>query len=218
MDHVYAWCDSSAVLGWLNRSPSSLLVFVANRVGEVCSRIPADQWRYVATHQNPADYASRGLLPQELLQKDLWWNGPPWLSLCPKEWPRRPDINLDRELPDIKAVVLLVQPTEFPLWQRFSSHDKLLRTVAWCLRFIRQSDRTPYVGMQRIPPSRNTLHSQPYLAPEQTFSSQIQHRRSLGHLLHTVNTFHLRTYLRFKKIRKGHFHLDFHHKPYRKFR
>ena len=95
LDHVYAWCDSSVVLGWLNRLPSSLLVFVANRVGEVCSRIPADQWRYVATHQNPADYASGGLFPQELLQKDLWWNGPPWLSLSPKEWPRRPDINLD---------------------------------------------------------------------------------------------------------------------------
>ena len=41
---------------------------------------------------------------------------------------------------------------------------------------IRESARTPYVGMTRIPPSRNTLHSQPYLAPEQTFSPQIQHR------------------------------------------
>ncbi len=31
--------------------------------------------------ENPADYASRGLFPSELLDHDLWWNGPAWLKL-----------------------------------------------------------------------------------------------------------------------------------------
>ena len=33
MDHLYAWCDSSVVLGWLNMAPAKLKVFAANRVG-----------------------------------------------------------------------------------------------------------------------------------------------------------------------------------------
>ena len=81
-------------------SPSRLKVFAANRVADICSRIPAAQWRYVATNLNPADFASRGLSlsPQELLQKVIWWEGPPWLQQDSEFWPRRPDINLAREL------------------------------------------------------------------------------------------------------------------------
>ena len=59
----------------------------------------------------------------------------------------------------------------------------------------------------------NTLHSHPYLTPERTFSPQILHTCSLGHLLHIVNTFLLRTYLNFRNTRiskKAVFHLDLH--------
>ena len=134
-EHIYAWCDSSVVLGWLNMTPSKLKVFAANRVGDICSRIPAVQWRYVSTKCNPADYASRGLFPQDLLQKELWWEGPPWLHLDPVFWPRRPDINLSRELPELRTKVLVIKPPEDFMWQRYSSFDRLLRVVSWCRRF-----------------------------------------------------------------------------------
>ena len=116
-------------------SPSRLKVFAANRVGDICSRIPATQWRYVATDLNPADFTSRGLSPQELLQKVIWWEGPPWLQQDSEFWPRRPDINLARELPELKSKVLILQPLDDSLWRRYPSFDRLLRTVAWCRRF-----------------------------------------------------------------------------------
>ena len=77
-------------------APSRLKTFVSNRVGrvgEICRKVPANQWRYVATEYNPADYASRGLSPHDLLQMEMWWDGPPWLILSPDAWPRRPDIE-----------------------------------------------------------------------------------------------------------------------------
>ena len=79
-EHLYAWCDSTIVLGWLNKPLSSLVVFVANRVREISTRVDTQQWRYVNTAENPADYASRGIFPEELIRKEMWWCGPQWLK------------------------------------------------------------------------------------------------------------------------------------------
>ena len=94
-NHIYAWSDSSVVLGWLNKTPTKSPVFIANRVKDILSRVSAEHWRYVATDVNPTDCASRGLLPRDLLKKELWWQGPPWLKQPLDRWPRRPDINLE---------------------------------------------------------------------------------------------------------------------------
>ena len=123
------------VLGWLNKTPTKSPVFVADRVRNILSRVSAEHWRYVATDANPADYASGGLLPRYLIKKELWWQGPPWLKQPSDQWPRHPDINLERELPKLPSVVLVLQTTEDLIWRRYSSFDRLLRTVAWCRRF-----------------------------------------------------------------------------------
>ena len=34
------------------------------------------QWRYVESKESPADYASRGLYAQDLIDKKEWWHGP----------------------------------------------------------------------------------------------------------------------------------------------
>ncbi len=126
MDQVYVWSDSSVVLGWLNMAPSRLMTFVANRVGQISQKVPSN---YVTTNSNPADFASKGLSPQELLQMQTWWDGPQ------NEWPRRPDINLSRKLPETKARVLTLKPIYNAPWIKFSSYDRLFRTVAWSQRF-----------------------------------------------------------------------------------
>lgn len=55
---MFAWSDSSAVLGWINQTPSKLIIFVANRVCKLTALVPPTQWRYVSTACNPADLLS----------------------------------------------------------------------------------------------------------------------------------------------------------------
>nr|XP_037877020.1 uncharacterized protein LOC119630728 [Bombyx mori] len=86
-DQVYAWSDASIVLAWLHSSPHEWKTFVSNRVSEILRRIPADRWRHVPSADNPADAASRGLLPAALVQHDLWYHGPSWLHLGQNSWP-----------------------------------------------------------------------------------------------------------------------------------
>ena len=52
---------------------------------------------------NPADCASHGLLPSELLTHDLWWNGPSWLKLGIQHQPI-PD-SLPPNEPSVEAKV-----------------------------------------------------------------------------------------------------------------
>ncbi|VDN00479.1 unnamed protein product [Onchocerca ochengi] len=48
-------------------------------------------WSYSPSHlessNNPADQASRGLLPQNLKENLLWWSGPSWLWEPKENWP-----------------------------------------------------------------------------------------------------------------------------------
>ena len=87
LSQIYAWSDSKIVLAWLDGSPRGLQTYVANRVSQMMEPLPSSVWRHVPTATNPADCASRGMLPQDLLHHSFWWDGPPWLLLEPSAWP-----------------------------------------------------------------------------------------------------------------------------------
>ena len=47
-----------------------------------------DRWSHVSSAENPAGCASRGMFPSEILEHQLWWNGPKWLKLPQIDWPK----------------------------------------------------------------------------------------------------------------------------------
>ena len=126
---IFAWSDSEVVLGWLAKSPSCWKTFMVNRVAKIQDLVPAPQWRHVPTDSNPADHASRGLTPKELVCEDLWWNGPTWLRLPSNHWPS-PMLHF-LVLPESRQVVMAVTPADTTaLWKTFSSFDKLILIVS----------------------------------------------------------------------------------------
>ena len=139
---VYAWTDSSIVLHWLQTPTHLLKTFVANRVGEILSNISQDRWKHVPTKSNPADIASRGCLPSQLVTSELWWMGPPWLSQSPIFWPENP-LTTQTNLPELKKPQLTMTTTvRMDFSDRFSSYNHLLRITAWIRRFIRNSRKS----------------------------------------------------------------------------
>lgn len=79
VSQVYAWTDSTVVLGWLGSDPRRFKPYVGNRIAHIIEHLPSEKWRHVSGVSNPADCASRGMFPSELLCHDLWWDGPDWL-------------------------------------------------------------------------------------------------------------------------------------------
>ncbi|XP_044580471.1 uncharacterized protein LOC123262367 [Cotesia glomerata] len=134
---VTFWSDSTIVLQWLKRSPSTLKVFEANRVTQIqtlCSKI---EWRHVRTKDNPADCLSRGQLPSEFLNNKMWLIGPTWLSQDPLNWPNLKPAVLS-ELPGVRKITCLLASTD-NLFKRFSSYSKLINSFSYCLRMLKDN-------------------------------------------------------------------------------
>ena len=132
-----AWTDSSIVLAWLDGQPRELKQFVANRVSFVLQATNPNTWKHVPTRDNPADCSSRGMMPRELLDHTLWWEGPSWLHqdpvLVPDQPPRR-----TLPLPEIRTVHAVMSHPDIALIieSKSSNYHFLISITAWCLRFF----------------------------------------------------------------------------------
>lgn len=85
---LFCWTDSTIVLSWLSKPPCCWNTFVANRVSKVVEVTDPSNWFHVDSASNPADIASRGAHPHDLIDSNLWWNGPMWLSEPSTAWPK----------------------------------------------------------------------------------------------------------------------------------
>ena len=122
--------------------------FVANRVQQIRERTLPEQWHYVDGKNNPADDASRGLSPKDLLQSSRWLQGPSFLWEHRGNWrdfnksaPEPLQLD-DKEVKKASSLATSVSNKEEPatLLQRlegFSSWFRAKRAVAVCLRYLR---------------------------------------------------------------------------------
>ncbi len=99
-------------------------------------QIPPSRWSHVSGTDNPAECASRGILPSQLVSFDLWWCGPSWLPLDPSQWSCVQYGKLPEEEREI-CLVLTVDPDHplFPI-NRYSMFTRFKRVTAWVIRFL----------------------------------------------------------------------------------
>ena len=140
------WTDSKVVQAYIHNDARRFHTFVANRVQQIRERTVPEQWKYVDGKNNPADDASRGLSPKDLLQSSRWLRGPTFLWDHHDGWK-----NFDKSEPEPlqlddkevrKASSLATCTTNeeqsATLLQRleyFSSWFRTKRAVAVCLRY-----------------------------------------------------------------------------------
>ena len=92
----------------------------------------------MSSEENPADCASRGLFPAELLQHSLWWNGPRWLKLESSTWPLQTTISRAEESGEERICLHTVTVKKAPVFpiDKYSSYTHLKRITAWIFRFL----------------------------------------------------------------------------------
>ncbi|XP_075162954.1 uncharacterized protein LOC142235578 [Haematobia irritans] len=143
IENVNFWSDSTTVLTWIKTQSSQLPVYEANRVSQIQRLTNISEWRYVSSTDNPADCATRGLLPKDLKACNIWWQGPNWLTENEETWPVN-KFKSNMQPAAIKPTVYsfattkLTKPSssEYPdLLLRYSSFNKLQRVTAYILRF-----------------------------------------------------------------------------------
>lgn len=139
IDSYYAWCDSQIVLCWLQKIPRTWKPFVGNRVAQIQSCPVPVNWQYIASESNPADCASRGLMPNELPEHPLWFTGPEWLQKDMASWPCYNDSITNETEEEKRAIdaysLNIVDDSVAVLLRSYSSLRKLKRVTAYVLRF-----------------------------------------------------------------------------------
>ena len=140
---IYAWSDSQIVLCWLKSAPHRWKTFVSNRVTYIQNRIPPHCWYHVRSFHNPADLASRGCLPLELLSNTHWLNGPDFLNSFNTfdEYDNLPEFSHPAVLEETKKnAFFCTQNTDNnlidKLLNKFSSFLTIQRILAYVFRFI----------------------------------------------------------------------------------
>ncbi|GIX89430.1 hypothetical protein CDAR_304291 [Caerostris darwini] len=136
---AYFWTDSSTVLTWIT-SREQWSVFVTNRISEIRKLTTSEDWFHITTDQNPADILSRGCGPKQL-QKHKWWQGPAWLKNSKEQWPKstvninKKEVETEKRKSVISANNTELESISLQLAKRFSRFSKMIRVMAWILRF-----------------------------------------------------------------------------------
>ncbi len=143
IDKTVIWCDSKTVLFWLNSEPRRYTQFVALRIGEILDSKINVQWRWIPSEFNVADEATKTKILPDLKPSSRWFVGPEFLR------DRNPDFTFELDEPnfiteeEVRPYYLLTH-MEVPVsklfdYERFSNWQRLLRAMAYVLRFIGNS-------------------------------------------------------------------------------
>lgn len=159
---VYAWSDSTVVLSWLTTHQKTFKIFVSNRIAKIHALLPDCEWFYVNTAENPADLASRVLLPAATVSCKLHRVGPSFLLSPEDQWPSRLFTPLQPEqLPDfqpssssVHTVTFSTPPDE--ILRRFSSLIRMQRSLAYIRRFTFKARGQP---LEKGPLRRDELEN-----------------------------------------------------------
>ena len=156
---VIHWSDSLTVLFWLNDDSQRFQAFVYNKLSKIRQSTCPDEWKWVPSEQNPADWATRGKAPTALALPSLWLSGPAFLKEDEKNWPPPPALVRTSEvLKEMKKTEqVFVAQLEDPVLpldpHRCSTWEKVLSFV---VRLLRWRDR-----------ARSALRLQPLAAPRE---------------------------------------------------
>lgn len=171
-EKMVIWSDSTIVLNWINSPSYTHPTFVANRIAEIQSGTNSADWRHVRSHDNPADFVSRGQIPMEFKDNTLWFQGPKWLSKNEELWPVLDFKNSEKSERDSNEeanTTLKIENSDHNLWEDYNSFLKFQVIVAYCLRFASNSRIKDPNASQR-----GKLTPKELLAARDTIMKQVQ--------------------------------------------
>ncbi|XP_067620048.1 uncharacterized protein [Eurosta solidaginis] len=172
---VHCWTDSMVALAWISGEPSRWATFVSNRVSIIQALTLKFKWHHVPGQLNPADILSRGVTPKNLLDNNLWFNGPNFIVQPNEHWPQA--AVSPTELPEQRKqqTLLVATPTQDIVAElKFvNNYNKVLRIFCYVHRFIdasrSKSNRNGYIDVAEM---NNALHTVCRLIQQQTFMDE----------------------------------------------
>ncbi|XP_072937318.1 uncharacterized protein [Epargyreus clarus] len=131
------WTDSMTVVHWVRHDAKRYTPFVAHRLGEISELTQKEEWRWVPTHENVADDATR-FTSATITAGDRWFRGPDFLRLPEDQWPKEKSEDEDPQ-EEVVLHVAASTPNDdewLPDPARVSKYETLVRAAARVLAFV----------------------------------------------------------------------------------
>lgn len=131
------WTDSLTLLSWICSDSRKYHQFVAHRIGEILETTNLQDWRWIPSHHNVADEATKWTKPPSMNNTSRWFSGPEFLKLPRSDWPGKECFEPDT-LEEMKIhyahssliVPILINPHNISNWRI------MLRTMAYARRYV----------------------------------------------------------------------------------
>ena len=124
---------------------------MANRVAEILDTTDVSQWKHVSGINNTADIGT-GVINIEELKRSEWLTWPTWLKRPESERPEQVNLIFASDEENIPSSVFMLQAEEKKAviqWERFSSFNRLVNTVAFVQRaFSKHQPATLVVSIE----------------------------------------------------------------------
>ena len=140
---VFLWTDSKTVLNYLRNGDRNFGVFVAHRVNEIRSHTTFDDWYYVPTEENIADFTTRYQEFPRLINNKNWFYVPDFLQAFEFNTFDNSPV-LQNNVMNIEDVNIITKSkysgssNEVEInWTYYSSLPKLVRHISWILKLKR---------------------------------------------------------------------------------
>ncbi|XP_071139321.1 uncharacterized protein [Mytilus edulis] len=141
LSDIHYYTDSKVVLGYIFNSSRRFYNYVSNRVAKIHTVSNSEQWSYVHTDGNPADLATRSIIPSKL-ENSIWLSGPVIKKDADQTIERFSLINPDTDneiRPDIttrKTTSLEKLSLGSQRFERFGNWKSLVRSIALIKNFL----------------------------------------------------------------------------------
>ena len=142
----YFWTDSQVVLSYINSNLKRFKTFVANRVQLIKENSDVSQWMYIESKFNPADDISHGLSASNQEKVKRWVTCPEFLWKDESSWVNSGDketLEVNKDNPEVKKTATANinkvddEETISQILNRFSSWYRILRVIAWVVRWVK---------------------------------------------------------------------------------
>ncbi|XP_055645110.1 uncharacterized protein LOC129780638 [Toxorhynchites rutilus septentrionalis] len=153
IQRTFFWSDSSTVIAWIKSDARRYRQFVAFRVNEILSLSSVQEWRWVPTKLNVADEATKWGKGPSFDPDSRWYRGPKFLYDSEHEWPRDCREENSTTAEELRSAFVHKHHVieQVVKLERFSRLERLLRSMAYVVRFIDSSvDQRKTVAVGRV--------------------------------------------------------------------
>lgn len=160
ISRIVMWSDSKIVFLWLS-SRKLLQAFVKNRINKINQNSPSFLHKTLPSNHNPA--TTRGVPPQILTAKDLWFHGPRWLieNMLTQHEPAQEQEHNEVSYSTVTSIKASPSILKFVKLKRYSLWNRTFRITALIFHVIRiwreKKTSTAHLTTVDINEARNAL-------------------------------------------------------------